>query len=97
MYPRCQQLTVDNQLDGEVPVESVLGVAQSKGVVPSMLYVHIQDCEFVPKRVGLKGVVHWEWFSIFVPVRNGKGMVSTGLASRTASFLPQEHFGYASS
>lgn len=97
MYSKCRQLTIDNQLYGEVSVESVLGVAQSKGVVASMLDVHFQDCELVPKRVGLKGMVCWEWFAIFVPVRNRGGMVSTVPASRTSNFLPQEHFGCASS
>lgn len=55
-----QQLTIDNQLYGEVFVEAMLGVAQSKSVVPSMLYIHVQDCEFVFNRVRLKGMVYWE-------------------------------------
>lgn len=58
MDSKSQKLTIDNQLYGEVFVESMLAVAQSKSVVPRMLYIHFQDCEFVLDRVKLNGMVY---------------------------------------
>lgn len=58
MNSKSQKLTIDNQLYGEVFVETMLAVAQSKSVVPCMLYIHFQDCEFVPDRVKLNCMVY---------------------------------------